>query len=274
MHFLKPLALLVLAGGSLACAGCFESWGQARFTRDVEATFLLPAGAGLAADTANGAIDIAEAQRDDVLVRAVVRATTQERADAVEIVADTGEPDWLEIRAVWPDGRGPSEGVSLMIEAPGGRPVRATTGNGELVLTGFSGGAHLSTSNGEVRATGHDGPVRADSSNGGITIVGAAGAVDAETSNGEVCVELADRSPGPVEIDSSNGGVTLVVGPGFAGKISADTSNGSVSLDDGGAGHPHALGGDRSSRVVQVGAGGPESRVETSNGAIRISIRK
>jgi hypothetical protein len=273
MRIVKPLSFLLIAGCSFGTSGCLEVWEQARFTRDVEVTFLLPPGSGVAATTQNGAIDLAEAQRDDVLVRAHVRATSQERADAVQIVADTDEPEWLEISVVWPTERKSSEGVSFVIEAPGGRPVRASTGNGELVLTGFSGGAHLSTSNGAVTATGHDGAVRADTSNGAITIVGATGAVDAETSNGEVRVELADHSAGPVELDSSNGAITLVVGPGFAGKISADTSNGAVNLS-GEQGSVQQLSGERGSRTVQIGEGGAESRVETSNGQIHITVRK
>lgn len=253
----------------VSLAGCASSWRQARFERDVEVAFPISAGTGVSATTDNGGVRMTEVARNDVLVRAHIRATSQERADAVEIVGhdDSG---WLEVRVVWPPQRGPGEGVSFEIDGPGGRPVRADTGNGGVRVTGFAGGATLRTSNGEVWVERHVGPIDAGTSNGRITLLDATGEVLADTSNGEARVELADAGVGPVHIETSNGGVTLVVGPGFAGQIEADTSNGSVRT---GGGRMGAVSGSRTHKVVRVGDGGAGSSITTSNGSIEIGSR-
>lgn len=264
----NAVLITALAGLAVFGTGCVESWQQARFERDVELVFLVPSGSGVSARSANGAITLTEASRDDVLVRAHIKAVSQERADAVQIVG-AGEGSWLEIRTIWPEVRQASEGVSFVIDAPGGRAVRADTGNGAVIVTGFAGGAEVDTSNGAVRVESHDGPISAETSNGRITILGATGAVDAETSNGAVQVELAPTGTGPVRIDTSNGGVTLVVGPGFVGRIDADTSNGSVGVDGG----VQSVSGSRKHKVVQVGESDAESRIDTSNGSVNIQVR-
>jgi hypothetical protein len=269
----QALVLSSLVGMSLMTTGCVEMWGRAKFERDIEVVFLLPPGSGVSTTTKNGSITLADMPRDDVLVRAHVRATTQERADLVEIVG-TADAGWLEIKAVWPEVRKGSEGVSFEIDAPGGRAVRADTGNGGVTITGFAGGADAETSNGKIHVEGHDGPISADTSNGAVTILGAIGVVDAETSNGTVRVELADDGTGPVRIGTSNGSVALVVGPGFVGQISADTSNGKIGVLDETAGGRASLIRDRkTSKLVQVGEGDAESRVDTSNGTVVVTVR-
>lgn len=262
-----------LVGMSVITTGCVSTWERARFDRDIEVVLLLPAGLGVSAEAHNGSITIGEASRDDVLVRAHVKAVTQERADLVEI-AGSASSGWLEIRAVWPERRRSNEGVSFVIDAPGGRAVRADTANGAVRITGFAGGAAVETSNGAVRIEGHDGPIRADTSNGGITVLGATGAVDADTSNGGVRVELAAGGTGPVRIDTSNGAVVLVVGPGFSGRIDADTSNGVVRVvDESGEGRTRLVRDRRASKLVEVAGGGAASWVDTSNGSVEITVR-
>lgn len=266
----------VLTGGITAAimvgsAGCgVGGWSQARFERDVEVQFLLPAGSGLAATTSNGSITLAEEARDDVLVRAHIKATTQDRADGVEIVGQT-EGGWLEVSAVWPEARKGSEGVSFHIVGPGGRPVRATTSNGAVGISGFAGGATVATSNGSVQIKAHDGPVDARSSNGKITVLGATGEVRADSSNGSLHVELADAGTGPVHLDTSNGGVSLIVGPGFAGSVETDTSNGAIRVSGAGV---SSVAGSKTHKTVRIGEGGAASVIDTSNGSITIAVRE
>ena len=261
-----------LGAAGLCATGCGSVWQQARFEREIEVQFLLPPGSGVSVVATNGSITLAEAARDDVLVRAVVKAVSQERAEAVEIVG-TANAGWLEVKAVWPDVRKSNEGVRFSLEAPGGRAVRADTSNGAITITGFAGGAWAETSNGAVRIEGHEGPIVAETSNGKITVLGATDRVDADTSNGTVRVELADEGSGPVLIDTSNGSVVLVVGPGFAGRIETGTSNGSIQVLDEAAGERVRLVKDeKKSKVVQVGEGETKSVVDTSNGSVTITI--
>lgn len=269
------LVLTVVAGLAVFGSGCSSLWQEARFQRDVELTFLLPPGAGLEATSENGSVTLTEVARDDVLVRARIRATTQERADAVQIVADAASGAFLQVGASWPTSRTGSEGVSFEIEAPGNRQVRAQTSNGRIEVSGFAGGADLTTSNGAIEVRGHTGPVNARTSNGAVTIVGATDSVRVGTSNGAIRVELADGSSGPVDLDTSNGGVALVVGSGFSGEIDAHTSNGKVHTTDAtGAGRVEVLGGGSTSKRVRIGGEGALSTIRTSNGSVGITSRK
>lgn len=274
----RPQALVIAAavgvvGMGFVLSGCGSVFAQARFERDISVQFLLPAGSGISVIAKNGSITLAEKQRDDVLVVAHVKAVTQERADAVEIVGSI-DSGWLEIKAVWPEARKGNEGVSFAVDGPGGRAVKADTSNGSITITGFAGGVDADTSNGAVRIEEHEGPIVVETSNGRITVLGATEAVDADTSNGKVRVELADEGYGPVRIDTSNGGVMLLVGPGFAGRIDADTSNGKITLlDEAAAGRVTLTEDGKKSKVVQVGESETESVVDTSNGSVTITVQ-
>ncbi|MFG0241454.1 MAG: DUF4097 domain-containing protein [Phycisphaerales bacterium JB054] len=274
MRRTRACVLSLVAGSALVLPGCVGTWQSAKFQRDIEVVFLVPAGAGVEVQTDNGAVELSETARDDVLVKATVRATTQERADAVKLVGSSETGD-LRISAVWPEVRKGSEGVSFVIEAPGGRPVDVATSNGHITIDGFAGGVTARSSNGQLIVRGHDGPIDLATSNGKITVTDAIGPVKAKTSNGRVSVELADGAAGPVNVDTSNGSVDLIVGPDFAGIVRTDTSNGSIRVQDGGgAGHVQMLRDEKTAKVVQLRGGETESVLDTSNGSIGITVRQ
>lgn len=274
MRRTQACVLSVMAGTAVLLSGCVTSWEQARFEREIETAFRLPAGDGLQVHAHNGSVDLAEAMRDDVLIKATVKATTQERADAVQVVG-TSEGGNLVISAVWPDQRKGSEGVSYVIEAPGGRAVDVETGNGHVSIEGFAGGAHADSSNGWVTVSGHEGPVDLRTSNGKITVVNATDEVRARTSNGRVVVSLADGAAGPVHVDTSNGSVEMIVGPGFAGTVHTDTSNGSIRVhNEGSEGQLQLVRDSKTAKVVRVRGGETESVLDTSNGSIDVTVRE
>lgn len=274
MRRTRACVLSAVAGSTVLLSGCVSGWQNTRFERDIETTFLLPAGAGLHVRSANGGIELTEAMRDDVLVKATVRATTQERADAVRIVGSSESGD-LQISAVWPGERKGSEGVSFTIEAPGGRAVDVATSNGGVWIDGFAGGVVAESSNGRVVVNAHDGPLELHTSNGKIVVTDATGSVRARTSNGRVTVKLAENGEGPVRARTSNGGIDLVVGPGFAGTIQTDTSNGSISVhDETSGGRLEMVRDGRTEKVIRIDAGATESSLDTSNGSVRVTVRE
>lgn len=270
MRLSRSCAASVFAAAAFFATGCVETMEQARFGREVEVVFPIGDASGLAVRGENGAVDLSESAREDVLVRAKIRAVSQERADGVEITAASAPDGWLEIGAVWPTERTPNESVSFAVEAPGGRRVRALSSNGDIAIAGFETGAEAGTSNGRITVQGHEGAVQAKTSNGSVTVLGAAGPTEVRTSNGRVRIELADACVGPVTVKTSNGSVTLLVGPQFTGTIDADTSNGRVSV----AGGPVRLLRDGpSSRLLQIGDGETLSTIDTSNGSVTIEVR-
>jgi len=221
--------------------------------------------------TANGHVYITQqTDQSSVSVDAVLKLRTQERADAVDILAEYRPDGTLEVRVLWPDGtRFGNESCSFDITLPAAAGVTVRTSNGAIRLTGLSGTADLKTSNGRVNVLGFDGDVIARSSNGRITVEGAVASVDASTSNGRVFVQLAADAIGPVTIKSSNGSIELIAGSGFAGYVSASTSNGSIHVEGSGL---DQLKTSRRHASFHVGDSDAQSTISTSNGSVTIRI--
>lgn len=223
---------------------------------------------GLEVTGDNGEVVVTQSWGDQVVIDVVVKAQTQERADAVQVIAERGPAGELHVYALWPDNqRRNNEGCSFAISIPDASTLKATTGNGLVSVTGLSGEADLRTSNGRIIAQNFSGNVHAHSSNGAIELTNVLGA-DADTSNGRIDVALRDGAGGPVDLKSSNGGITLRVASSFVGEVECKTSNGGVHCDVAGA---QTVTQNRSSATYRLGSGGATSTIRTSNGGIQIS---
>lgn len=260
--------LLGTGGCVVGAGGC--SWQPANSSATTTASVPITAATAIDAETANGGITVTRGTAPDAVVTANVRAVSQDRADAVRVVASTVD-GVLVVRVEWPDGkRQPNEGCSLEVRVPDASGVRLATSNGALALDGLGGEADLRTSNGRITVTSHTGPVKAHTSNGAIRLAGVT-AADAGSSNGRIEIELAADAPGPVTARTSNGAIVLTVGESFRGTVVADTSNGTVS-DTSGLGLPVTLG--RTTGTFRFGEGGEASALTSSNGSITIARRK
>jgi len=260
----------VLFSAIAVTAGC-SGWQPARFQTTRQSSISAMDGSAIDVKTANGHVYLTQqTDQSSVTVDAVFKLRTQERADAVDILAEYQPDGTLEVRVLWPDGsRMGNESCSFDITLPGAAGVTVRTSNGAIRLTGLSGTAILKTSNGRVNVLGFSGDVIARSSNGRINIEGAVGSVDASTSNGRVIVELVDDATGPVTISSSNGSVELIAGSGFEGYVSASTSNGSIHVEGSGL---DELKTSRRHASFHVGDSDAQSKISTSNGSVTIRI--
>lgn len=216
----------------------------------------------------NGEISISQSTGSEVAIDATIKAQTQERADAVQVIAERGARGELHVYAKWPDGkRRNNEGCSFVIAVPDASKLAINTSNGRITVTGLGGEADLRTSNGRIIAQNFSGKVNAESSNGAIELTNVLGA-KADTSNGRIEVALKDGATGPVDLESSNGGITLRVASNFAGEVDCKTSNGGVHCDVAGA---QTVSQRRSSATYKLGTGGSTSTLRTSNGGIQVS---
>lgn len=255
-----PIVLSLLAG----CG----TWNVVERQVSVE---LAPAGQSpLAVRSDNGSIQLGLGTGEKIVVNAVIRARTQERADAAQIVANLAPDGRYLIEATWPSPRMSNEGCSFVIATPPVTAVDLSTSNGAISLTGLSGTAELDTSNGSIKVSGFTGPIHASTSNGAVTIVGASGEVRSDSSNGRISVEFADGSTGPATLDTSNGSIELVVGSGFTGSLSARTSNGSVTIGAPGAKNVQVSKGHG---AATFGEGAGVTTLTTSNGSITVRAR-
>ena len=95
------------------------------------------------------------------------------------------------------------------VQIPAGVLVNASTGNGDISITGAGSEANASTGNGSVLVSGTTGSVTASTGNGKVIVEDARGPVKASTGNGDVRVST---SFGPVDVSSGNGDIDVWMG--------------------------------------------------------------
>lgn len=267
LAFLVPVAGCVVSGTVAGCGVLYQP-ANSKATKSAAVTHV--AAAPVDVMTENGAITITKSEGAEVTITANIRATTQERADAVTVTSERSPDGTLVVRVNWPGGkRLGSEGAAIDISMPEAGGVTLRTSNGAITMSGMTGAANLHSSNGAIKVHGHSGHVDADTSNGKIELLDVRSA-KADTSNGAVNVRLLADSAGPVDIDTSNGGVTLEVGTAFDATLTAKTSNGKASCTAAGA---TVVSSGRGSGVFKFGTGEKTGTIHSSNGGITIKSR-
>ncbi|MCW5768826.1 MAG: DUF4097 family beta strand repeat protein [Phycisphaeraceae bacterium] len=269
MHTLTRAAGFVLVPLTLALgAGC----NPLNPMVERRATFeLSPAGeAPLEVRTTNGSIKVSEGADLKIVVHAVIKARTQERADATTVGAASDANGSIVISPQWPGERMSGEGCSMELVTPGVNSIALVTSNGAITLGGLSGSARLSTSNGAIKVEGFTGAVDASTSNGSVTIVGATHGVSARSSNGNLKITMTDTSQGPAVLTTSNGSIELSVGSAFGGSLSATTSNGTVGIA---APNAKDVVTSRGKGSARFGDGDGASVLKSSNGSISVRGR-
>lgn len=205
----------------------------------------------------NGGISVEAWDRNEIRVRAIVRANARgdgrakEIANQVQIQSGSGRvyatgPD-LERREWW--------SVSYRINVPRKNDLDLSAVNGGITIAGVSGN------------------LRFDTTNGGVKLTDVGGRVSGETRNGGLNVTLAGtRWEGEgLDVETSNGGVTLAIPDGYNAELETRTVNGGLRID-----FPITIQGELSSRrgiSTTLGSGGPLVRVRTTNGGVKINRR-
>jgi DUF4097 and DUF4098 domain-containing protein YvlB len=172
--------------------------------------------------------------------------------------------------------------ISYVIEAPADTALNASTGSGNISDTGVGQDAKLTTGSGNVTATGIEGgfkiqtgsgnisidgsgqgDARAQTGSGTIDLKGVHGGLNAQTGSGTIKAEGTPSSPwrlqtgsGSIELSTGNAPMNLDATTG-SGSISTKTATSQTSMDKH---HLHA----------QLNGGGPEVRVQTGSGSIRV----
>ena len=267
----------------------------------------LSSGDRLRVATPNGEVTISESSGAEVEVR--VEKTTERGssiADMGVIVRRTG--GGLVVCAVYDDDddcdmdRGYQRGrrrrgwdnsrthARLIVRVPAGVSVQASTGNGDMSISGAVSEVSASSGNGRVLISGTAGKVSARTGNGRVTVEGARGSVEANTGNGDVRVST---SSGPVSVRSGNGDIdvsmdrlersaamtfttgngriSLTVPDGFGAEINSSTGSGTITTD-----LPIQLVGSINPKRVRgtLGKGGEPLEIRSGSGDIEIRRRR
>jgi len=123
------------------------------------------------------------------------------------------------------------------------------------------------TVNGDVNADGIGADVKAATVNGSVDIR-TSGFAEASTVNGNITCRLGRSSfENAVEFETVNGSITIEMPDGLNADFRASTVNGSIDSD-----FPILVTGKVSRRSLRgsIGDGGPELRLSTVNGSIRL----
>lgn len=213
----------------------------------------------------NGDIQAVPASGDQIVVRAERRGRRDDpRSVRMEVIEHDGGVTICAIYPTPPNSRRENEcrpggghnnvqrndvKVDFVIEVPAG--VR------------FAG----ATVNGNVDAQGLGADVRATTVNGDVD-VRTTGFAEARTVNGDISLRLGRSDlADDVEFETVNGSITIEMPEGLNADFRASTVNGSIDSD-----FPITVTGKVSRRSLRgsIGSGGPELRLSTVNGSIRL----
>ena len=200
----------------------------------------------------NGSVTIYGWDRNDVLVRALISASSDSRSEAQamakEIKIDT-------------------EGGRVRADGPRSSRYEYWTVSYEVWVprkTNLDAEAH----NGGVSVEGVEGRMNLHTVNGGVHVRDVAGDVRAETTNGGATAYLTGNSWRGVGLDlqTTNGGVTLDIPRNYNADLETGTVNGGMNID-----FPVTVQGFIGRRITsKLGNGGPRVRAYTTNGGVRI----
>lgn len=271
---------------------CSCTFAGPRVERDVKLQADHVVGKPISVASHNGGIEIRKADVARVEIEVVLSGPKQERVDRAQVVSERVGDGELRLRVEWPGGKPEdNEGASFKVSLPDASGVKADTSNGSVKLTGLAGRVEVDTSNGQVTVSDHSGPidietsnggvnlsnvsggVRVDTSNGGITARNIGAPAKLETSNGGINAEFAMDAAGPITLETSNGNVKAAVASSYAATFSMETSNGRITVDAPGGAAKVSLNKDQDEGKLVLGAGGPASKIETSNGSITVTVK-
>ena len=268
---LKAMKVVVLTILALLLAGLFLL-ASPDYREDFSRTLPLKAGETFALDNVNGKVTVATWKESKVEIKAVKVARDNEKdLKDVEIRVEESAGR-VSVKAIWPKSRSHfNVHVDFDVKVPEGVHLRKVeTVNGDVQVTGTFGSGEVETTNGSVTVDGVKGSLDVATTKGGIKVSRQEGKLAAETTNGNIKLEQVTFKDG-LRAETTNGSITLVFLA--AGEINAnllaETTNGTISVD-----FPVTLKNLRQSRRMieaQVGQGGPEISLHTTNGSITIT---
>ncbi len=139
--------------------------------------------------------------------------------------------------------------VEFTVQVPRGVKLAGVTVNGEIHASGVQSDVHATTVNGDVD-------------------VQTSGFANASSVNGDITCRLGDsRLSDDVEFQTVNGSITVEIPEGLNADFHATTVNGGIDSD-----FPIMVHGKMNPRSLRgsIGDGGPEMRLSTVNGSIRL----
>jgi DUF4097 and DUF4098 domain-containing protein YvlB len=267
--------------------------------RDLDWTGRVRDGATVRVLTFNGDVTVTGGSGDAIAVQGRARGTDDERARVTFEVLEHADGVTICARTEWQrctetgveresrNGRNRSAGSAhLTVQLPRGAHLNASSGNGDVHVTGAGRDVRASSGNGEVEVRGAGGAVRASTGNGAVTVSEAGGGVTASSGNGRITVGTSEgpvrastgngaidvrmaslRGTEDMEFSSGNGRITVRLPADFNGRLDLGTGSGDAYSD-----FPVTVQGrvQRTRLQGTVGSGGPTVRLRSGNGDVEV----
>ena len=195
----------------------------------------------------------------------VVARRTGNRSDPNEVQIQVVQTDGggVKICAVYPNGGNDCNGqkngsggrnnnndvqVHFTVKVPAQVNFAGHNVNGDVEISDVLGEAQAHTVNGNVKVTASE-------------------QVDAHTVNGNIVATVTGVARHPMGFHTVNGSIDLTLSGGASAQVSAHTVNGSLNTD-----FPITVKGEFGSRSLSgaIGSGGPEIKMNTVNGSVRL----
>lgn len=251
-------ALLLTASSALTACNLQLS-NQAEAKSEWKKTYSLGASGSLEIKNVNGRIDVEPSTDGSISIvaeRIAKAATDAEALKAAESIAITENVSStsvaLDAKMPITSMLGGGREVRFHVRAPKGTVLTLSSTNGEIIVRDMTGDLRLETTNGEIKGVNLEGSTRASTTNGSVNLdyalLGANG-ITAETTNGEVTVKIPKTTKASVNLRVTNGGISA---------SGLDIVNSESS---------------RKRLVGTMNGGGPEIRIETTNGAVVLRER-
>ena len=200
----------------------------------------------------NGGVAFSGWSNSDVLVRALISASADSRAEAQDLAKQ------ITIQ---------TSGDRVYAEGPRSRRHAWWSVSYEVYVPKRTN-LEAETHNGGVSAEGIEGRMNFHAENGGIHLTDVAGDVRAETTNGGVHADLTGTTwkGAGLDLETTNGGVELSIPRGYNAELETGTVNGGMNID-----FPITVQGSIGRRInTKLGNGGPRVRATTTNGGVVI----
>jgi hypothetical protein len=235
-----------------------DSWGDSDYQQHCEVReSTMPAGALNVDAGQNGGIVIEGWDRNEIRVRAIVRASARESARARELTSQVQvQSGGGRVYATGPDNmRREWWSVSYRINVPKKNDLDLRANNGGITIVDVTGNMRFDTTNGGVKLQDIGGRVNGETRNGGLNVTLSGTKWDGEG----------------LDVETSNGGVTLAIPDNYNAELETRTVNGGLRID-----FPITVQGELTGRKgfsTTLGSGGPLVRVRTTNGGVKIGRR-
>jgi hypothetical protein len=253
---LLPILLIAVSGCDIVTADL-----KAHETAEWRKSYQLAPGGRVEVRNVNGRIEVQPSEGNTVEIVALKSAragspeAAKEALNRIEIL-DSSSGNLIKVETRLPRG-----GQFLHL---GGTEVRYT------LKVPAAAEVEFATVNGGIEVTGLTGRIRTETTNGGIVGRDIGGPIEANTTNGGVEVDVTRIAEHGVKLGCTNGGIKLRLPQDARATISASVTNGGISADG------LSIETTESSRrrlEGRLNGGGPQVRLEGTNGGIRIASR-